>query len=239
MPSQFLFLVVYVAVGVSDHFWLQERWQFLSNGSFFHWPFCHHCYQSIYVGIGGWKSQNNWQVTSIIFIFVLPLSCTLHLFWASRKMLCLPRMLDIIHKLSSWLLTHGLTQWIFVVGFDMQCVTCSICVNSHWLFGSDLNSLLAWKWHSLLLLKGTWVAFNHASMWEKLGNQRLSCSCSLWKHHALSIDLISSVCRVYVNVLQISQWGGLNFQLHDEGRTLPVTCTFSIVSCLYPTLHSL
>ena len=77
-----LFPVVYAAVDVSDS---QKGDNFLSNGSCFDWSFWDYRRQSIFVGVGGRKCQNNALVTGAIF-FLCPGSR------ASRKMPRSPRL---------------------------------------------------------------------------------------------------------------------------------------------------
>ena len=69
-------------------FWPPERWQFSSNASCFDWLFWHHCCQSISVGIGEWRSQNNGLVTGALF-FLLP---------SSRTLCKMPRSPCLAHK---------------------------------------------------------------------------------------------------------------------------------------------
>ena len=73
--SQLLFPVVYAAVGVSgsqkgDNFRVTAR--VLTA-----WSFWHHRRQSVLVGVGGQKSQNNWLVTEALF-FLLPSTRFVH-----------------------------------------------------------------------------------------------------------------------------------------------------------------
>ena len=134
-----------------------ERWQFSSNGSCFDWFFWHHCCQSISVGIGEWRSQNNGLVTGALF-FLLPSSHTL------CKMLCSPclaikRLLCRLNPkktLSSriWLHSFSLTQ----LAATTKCADLLFCpahiyksklirVSGHylWLYSKQEPNTITWR----------------------------------------------------------------------------------------------
>ena len=83
-----------------------------------------------------------------------------------------------------------------------KCVTCSLCVDRDWFFGSQTHSSIS-KQHSSLLPKGSWVVYSLTHSHERTLGMRLSRSHSLWKHQHLLTISDSFLGRVYV--LQVSQ----------------------------------
>ena len=115
MPSA-LFLVVYAAVDVSDS---QKGDNFSSNGSCFDWSFWDYRRQSIFVGVGGRKCQNNGPVTGAIF-FLCPgwpglaprAKCRVRLAWLITRLLC--RLRTLGHRCIT-------CTWGFFVSGTCEC----------------------------------------------------------------------------------------------------------------------
>ena len=89
MPLKLLFPVVYAAISISGS---QNGDNFGVMDHVFIGPFWHHQHQPIFVGVGGWKSQNNGLVTGAI-IFLLPhlalcAKCCICLGWLIKLLLC-------------------------------------------------------------------------------------------------------------------------------------------------------
>ena len=64
----------------------------MNNRSCFDWSFCYHHHQSILVGVGGQKSQNNGLVTGALFFssprLTLRAKCRVRLAWFMKKSAC-------------------------------------------------------------------------------------------------------------------------------------------------------
>ena len=93
--------------------------------------------------------------------------------------------------------TQRVLWWVSI----FKCVTCSLCVDRDWLFGSRNHGSIS-KQHSSLLPKGSWVVYSLTHPCERTLGTRLSRSHSLRKHQHLLTISDNSLGRVHV--LQVS-----------------------------------
>ena len=99
-----------------------DRPLFSALGSCFDWSFWHHYCQSILVGIGGQKSQNNGLAKGTLFFssprlalhtrFALYAKCSIHLSWLLKRLL--PRLPAPLSTRKIALLFKDLVHYVFV-----------------------------------------------------------------------------------------------------------------------------
>ena len=154
-----LVVVISCSLCCCQCFWPPERWQFSSNGSCFDWFL--DCCQSISVGIGEWRSQNNGLVTGapqVLYFFFSPhlalcAKCRVRLAWLIRRLLC---RLNPKKTFSSciWLHSFSLMQ----LAAATKCADLLFCpvhiyksklirVSGHylWLYSKQEPNAITWR----------------------------------------------------------------------------------------------